>query len=1012
MGITNAQPLPSTNDTSNPRLALCPSGDDQAGVIVALMESALSKDSSVVLLDRANVQKILAEHNLALSGFLSTDDALKAGQLLQCDIFAELHHEILTNGNTEVTSLVIFDGVTGVRLCDDTLPQKSQMDEVARIATVSLSVAVGKWRGGSEKKPCRTVSLLSVRNVDLPPQRSGIAACIGTILERQLLRSPDVAVLERKRLDRVNKESVLTGDRRDRLLVSAVLIELDLTRQEDGITIRASLEDVTRKNTAVVTVDGRDEDIASLVLNLCRAIVSELHLHDIVSVTESRKGESDRLIAECKRLMANDRWEEARTVAESAVALSPADLPKQNMLCNAIEGVVIRLAQTNAYSEMLNLLDRDMTFREGWLKAQYRPPSFSEIAMALRTLIACQHALDPTMADQLAQLRRRYKPLWEEYYADNVYMADKCDFIDLWAETADVWLEARIPITEFLYLIDSNKVANLSMIGKRRLMQYYEGYAEKGALLGHTRAFEFALVFSNAFPDAEDNFKHHFHAAVDMAADRGPGAVAYLVSIVSYSCPVFSSPHKRIAISELRRLGALVEKKKVFAPNLWLLLDERDGEGSNHPGEYLERGYAQMKAPEFKWEQGKRLMCYNEEKWSFGGVDNDKDYFAEKLNSQYCRKYERDIPGYIKPHPLRETPAWWQCTDRLFTVPQGAFIRSAELDGKWIYLISQFQKPSKYELYRINVVTNDVERVSAIEAELGSRPGNSEIAIGKQACCLVEAEGLLVFPREGGPVQVIRSEVFLPQTRIVSAQEANGRLYLGCNRNLSDSESTREGLLIRCDMDGRHPVILAAGARSEVKSPLDNCGPYLISGFYMDEAKQRLVFPVHSRMSYHNTCLMALDLNTERISLIVPGLTVISPLPSESLGQPRRLTSEIVLIPQGGRDMDAKAWAPASNALTGFDLSSFGMSEQDIIINRWSRPVNAVAVLDGELYYSWQRVSRGQPLSNTPHACPEENALAPIMLRVHEGKVLACTTNALWRLAPKKIEASISANGD
>ena len=58
------------------RLALCPSGDEQANGIVALMETMLSKDGGVMLLDRANVGKVLAEHKLALEGLLSTDAAI------------------------------------------------------------------------------------------------------------------------------------------------------------------------------------------------------------------------------------------------------------------------------------------------------------------------------------------------------------------------------------------------------------------------------------------------------------------------------------------------------------------------------------------------------------------------------------------------------------------------------------------------------------------------------------------------------------------------------------------------------------------------------------------------------------------------------------------------------------------------------------------------------------------------------------------------------------------------
>lgn len=231
---------------AKPKLALCASGDKKAGDIVELMAVELSKDNKVDLLDRASINKVLAEQKMALSGMLSTEDALKAGQLLQCDIFAELHREKATAENPEVTSLVAFDAVTGVRLCDTAVQTEDDLEQAAKSVIKLLRTSLGKWQGSGTESKCRTVSLVSVRNVNLPETLNHVPKIIGPLLERQLLQSPEIAVLERKRLESVNKEAAISGDRRDRLLTSSVLLDLDISKGNEArfIRIRAALSSV------------------------------------------------------------------------------------------------------------------------------------------------------------------------------------------------------------------------------------------------------------------------------------------------------------------------------------------------------------------------------------------------------------------------------------------------------------------------------------------------------------------------------------------------------------------------------------------------------------------------------------------------------------------------------------------------------------------------------------------------------------------------------------------------
>ena len=77
-----------------PRLALVASGHGDAGKIAALMEVALSRSRALVLLERAETDRILAEHKLQLDGLLSAEDALTL-ILRDLGLCYKLHGDVL-----------------------------------------------------------------------------------------------------------------------------------------------------------------------------------------------------------------------------------------------------------------------------------------------------------------------------------------------------------------------------------------------------------------------------------------------------------------------------------------------------------------------------------------------------------------------------------------------------------------------------------------------------------------------------------------------------------------------------------------------------------------------------------------------------------------------------------------------------------------------------------------------------------------------------------------------------
>ena len=236
-------------------------GETNAGLenVLDTSTALLSKDVDLQLLDRAEVGRVLREHELSLAGLEGAEHAVKAGQLLQADLFAVLEGN-LTNevGGAISLGLVVFDAKSGVRYADSALSASNAIS--AALATAeAVRAAVAKTHRGAGD--LHTVGVLLVRNADMPRQFDGLCDTVGLLLERELTASPGIAVLERRRLEQVTKERSVARDAEgNRLLTSLRMIELDISRDGDGLrgTLALAGADGVRSAPITATVPTRD----------------------------------------------------------------------------------------------------------------------------------------------------------------------------------------------------------------------------------------------------------------------------------------------------------------------------------------------------------------------------------------------------------------------------------------------------------------------------------------------------------------------------------------------------------------------------------------------------------------------------------------------------------------------------------------------------------------------------------------------------------------------------------
>ena len=293
------------------KLAIVPGGDPKPDALLALAEAKLFELKNVALLERAEIDKVLAEQKL--TGMFNATNAVELGQILKVDLFAVL----------ETTSIVIFDAQTGLRFVDETLPE--QIEDAAKAVADAVTTAVEK-RQKLDQGKIVTFGVLEVRNADFPVERDAWCRAVAGMLERSLLHRGG-AVLERSRLQLVNQERNLTGDSSNDLLASMKLIDLEFTRGEtvQSFKITARIGDQTL----------RAESPIDKPLDVVQAIAGQLLESKNVAET-SRETEAARFAEEAAFLDKLGFLDETIDKIEVAVLLQPENVDFQRQLFFAL----------------------------------------------------------------------------------------------------------------------------------------------------------------------------------------------------------------------------------------------------------------------------------------------------------------------------------------------------------------------------------------------------------------------------------------------------------------------------------------------------------------------------------------------------------------------------------------------------------------------------------------------------------------------------------------------------
>ena len=300
-----------------------------AQAAVELAEAELSARAGLTLLDRATIGQVLREQNLAAEGFAQPDDAVRLGQLLAVDVF--VHAEAIPG--EEALGVAAFETVQGIRLLDRTIAG-AEPDTLAEALAAATDAALAKWQAPAGK--AAAIALMGVRNVDLPKSRTGECDALGVLLERRLLDSPDVVVVERKRLQSLNLDRELAPNRpEDRLLSAPVLVELDVEGAGAGGGLRAAAHLSNAKGGMLGIVRAGAKTAPELADKIGSKILEKLKAGAAIAAA-SPQLESARFFRQARFWKAQERFDLMLASAEAAYALDSANPVMRMLLINAL----------------------------------------------------------------------------------------------------------------------------------------------------------------------------------------------------------------------------------------------------------------------------------------------------------------------------------------------------------------------------------------------------------------------------------------------------------------------------------------------------------------------------------------------------------------------------------------------------------------------------------------------------------------------------------------------------
>jgi hypothetical protein len=907
VGTTNAQ-------TRVALVSTC--GGDAGEKVLALAEAKLSKEKDIALLERTLVERALDEQKLTRCGLSDSAQAVAVGKLLGVEVFATLE---TFPSSDEALGLVAFDARSGAKLWDAALPSGGAdkaaagvVDAVQRACQKRLQPLVDR----------RTICLLSVRNADFPRAMDSFCESVGQLLERSLLGSASLTVLERERLEQINRERALPTDvTTDDLLASLAILELEFSRGSESNGIRAAgfLTDPSGTSLGKVRAVGDVAHVSDLVESLLQKLTEFLKAAPS-DRTVDRAGEAQRFRQEATFAMQQEMPIKALQAAEAAYALEPSNQVSRALLAEMLFGAASSLIQPRRHTiedvrRALGLADRgaDICLE---LRGQMTTPKTGTSAEG-----ALQHFLtigidwagstDIEFQRERMQVKGKYRNLLmdreKQILVTNAGAADLgfaypgqvhffMEALESASPTRAGWASDVVTtLNDWLLLLDKKALCSIDVEDVNWAFSPLIYYLRNTDMPSFTRM---ASVFDRLKQEETPLLRlYGITSEIDPSASKQLSAtdantrlleqVEHLAKDTIANPPCKKPDYYRIAVYQawldaIDMLGDPVVRRQQYQKVFEFMLERREfvewvSLAAIDPQPYRFGFYRYWGTwfPRDDTTPGDAAVCAQNVA-KLQRLLESPDYHTLKGRYRIGRTggWEQELQrvrqriAELEPTLIPSNPAPWSATRLLYDAPRPLLQPHVFGDSVWaLESPVSTSRASDLRLVRIPLDGSPSTRYDHIPSD---GPPDRFYAAAVQ-------DGIVIFPADAAAVNFLTDTNGLPTKYVHGVACCDGKLYAGICRNegyLGTGYRGNPSYVIACDLATGKVKLLASSLRKEKLSALDDVpSSYFIRQMIADPARHRVLFSADIGMYQASaSCIgvWSIDTKDDKLTQLMP----------------------------------------------------------------------------------------------------------------------------------------------
>ncbi|NQU09840.1 hypothetical protein HQ590_03545, partial [bacterium] len=306
-------------DPASATLALIPAGGERApaDAVMNRLEAAWLAQPGAALVERAQLDKILAEHQITGAALVDPAQRVRLGQLVPADLLVFL--DSIPKLPKPATRLQVTESKTGIVLASGIFEDEVLLRDQAPALDL-VRTAMGKQAVPAADR--HLLGYLEFRSEESGPMLDGIAAALGTLVITDLARAPHIIVLEREHLQHLQTERDLTKLEQD-LRASVRLLEGGVRRapETNKLTITVLLRPLAGGESLTTALTVSRDDVSAARNLIGAAVARLLQARQPEQVTVDRATEAAVFARQAELWLAwNDR-PRATQAAETAFAL-------------------------------------------------------------------------------------------------------------------------------------------------------------------------------------------------------------------------------------------------------------------------------------------------------------------------------------------------------------------------------------------------------------------------------------------------------------------------------------------------------------------------------------------------------------------------------------------------------------------------------------------------------------------------------------------------------------------